>query len=74
MDKPPIYQIRIEEHLTDRWADWFSGLSIRYEADGQTVLFGELSDQAALVGILNKLQSLNLTLDSVERVHEDHPE
>lgn len=67
MDKPCVYEIRVEGHLTDRWSDWFDGLAIRYQPDGVTVLSGRISDQAALIGILGKLQALNLTLIAVNR-------
>ncbi len=67
MDKPYVYEIRVEGHLTDRWSDWFDGLAIRNEPNGETVLAGLICDQAALYGVLNKIQALNLTLISVSR-------
>ncbi len=67
MEKPYIYEIRVEGHLTDRWSDWFDGLAIRNEPGGETVLMGQISDQAALFGVLNKIQALNLVLISVRR-------
>ncbi|HZD58701.1 MAG TPA: hypothetical protein VE136_18360 [Anaerolineales bacterium] len=67
MNKPCVYEIRVEGHLTDRWSDWFEGLAIRNELKGETTLSGMLSDQAALFGLLNKIQSLNLVLISVNR-------
>ena len=69
MDKPCIYEIRVEGHLTDRWSDCFEGLAIRREPNGETTLDGPLSDQAALLGVLNKIQALNLTLISVVMKH-----
>lgn len=65
MEKTCIYEIKVEGHLADRWADWFEGLSIQKNPDGVTTLCGALPDQAALLGLLNKLQALNLTLLSV---------
>lgn len=67
MDKPCFYEIRVEGHLTDRWSDWFDGLAIRNDADGETTLSGLLPDQAALFGVLHQIQGLNLTLISVNR-------
>ena len=67
MDKPCIYEIRVEGHVTDRWSDWFEGLAIHYDSNGDTTLSGPLSDQAALLGVLIKIQGLNLTLISVSR-------
>jgi hypothetical protein len=74
MDKPFVYAIRVEGHLTERWSDWFGGLAICNEPDGVTILRGSLSDQAALLGILNKINALNLTLVSVTRSATNEPE
>lgn len=68
MDKPFVYEIRVEGHLTDRWSDWFEGLSIHNEAGGETVLSGPIIDQSALFGVLNKIQALHLVLISVARI------
>ena len=54
MDKSCIYEIRVEGHLTDSWSDWFEGLAIRNEPNGETTLSGSLTDQAALFGVLNQ--------------------
>ena len=67
MDQACVYVIRIEGHLTELWSDWFEGLEIRSDPDGETTLSGELADQAALFGVLAKIQALNLTLISVNR-------
>ena len=67
MDEPHIYEIRVEVHLTERWSDWFEGLKIRNDPDGETVLSGTFVDQSALFGTLAKIHSLNLTLISVNR-------
>jgi hypothetical protein len=70
MDKPRIYEIRVEGHLTDCWSDWFEGLIIRNDSAGETILHGPFTDQAALFGALSKIQALNLTLVSVNRLPE----
>lgn len=67
MDRPYVYEFRVEDHLTDRWSDWFNELAIRNELCGETVLTGVISDQAALFGVLSKIQALNLSLVSVNR-------
>jgi len=67
MDEPCFYVIRIEGQLSDRWADWFSGLTVHVEANGQTTLCGPLPDQAALLGVLGQLHALNLRVASVQR-------
>jgi hypothetical protein len=68
MDKPYIYEIRVEGHLGDRWSDWFEGLEIQNEPNGETKLCGRLIDQAALMGVLTSIHALNLTLNSVNRL------
>jgi hypothetical protein len=61
----PIYQIRIKEQLDQHWSAWFGGLTMTTEANGETVLTGEVVDQAALHGLLSKVRDLQLTLLSV---------
>jgi hypothetical protein len=68
MNKTYIYEIRTEGHLTDRWSDWFGGLAIRNDPDGEAILSGELVDQAALFGVLARIHALNLNLISVRRL------
>jgi hypothetical protein len=68
MDTPHVYEIRVEGHLTDRWSDWFGGLTIRNEPNCQTTLTGLLCDQAALFGVLIRIHNLNLILLSVLRL------
>jgi hypothetical protein len=67
MDKPCVYEIRVEGHLTDRWSEWFDGLAIRNDPNGETILSALFVDQAALFGALTKIHALNLTLISVNR-------
>ena len=67
MDKSCIYRIRVEGHLADRWSDWFEGLAIHNDLNGETTLSGSVTDQAALFGVLNKIHALNLTLISLNR-------
>jgi hypothetical protein len=62
------YQIRIEGHLGQRWAEWFDGMSITPEADGNTLLAGSLPDQAALHGLLKKMRDMGITLVSINRI------
>ena len=62
-----VYEIHIEGHLDEMWADWFDGLTIEPLAQGVTLLSGPVVDQAALFGILKKLHNLGLVLLSVTR-------
>jgi hypothetical protein len=63
-----IYQIRIEGHLGNQWADWFDGLDISREADGKTLLSGPVPDQPALYRLLKKVRDLGMPLVSVNQV------
>ena len=65
---PGFYEIRIKGHLDDRWVDWFEGLSITLEEDGNTLLSGPVIDQAALHGLLRKVRDLGMPLLSVNRI------
>lgn len=63
-----IYEIRLQGQLGDHWADWFGGLAITRTGSAETILSGPLVDQAALFGVLNQIQALNLTLISIHRI------
>ena len=63
-----VYQIRLKSRLGDQSTDWFGGLSITLEANGDTLLTGPVVDQAALHGLLKKVRDLGITLLSVNHV------
>ncbi len=63
-----VYQIRLKGHLSEEWSDWFGGLSITLEEDGNTLLIGPVVDQAALHGLLRRVRDLGLPLLSVIQV------
>ena len=67
---PKQYRIRVKEHLDDNWSDWFDEMVISSEG-GETILTGQVSDQAALHGLFMRIRDLNLTLLSVERIESD---
>ena len=62
------YEIRLKGHLEARWAEWFDGLTITLEENGNTLLSGPVADQAALHGLLKKVRDLGLPLLSVNLV------
>ena len=64
-----IYQIRIQGHLGAEWTDWFEGLTITLQDNGETLLTGSVVDQAALYGLLRKVRDLGMPLLSVNRVY-----
>jgi hypothetical protein len=65
--EPMVYQLRIKGHLGRQWTDWFGGLIITLEDNGETLLTGPM-DQAALHGLLKKVRDLGLPLLAVNAV------
>ena len=68
LDQPMVYQIRVKGHLGPQWTDWFGGLTITLEDNGETLSTGPVADQAALHGLLRKVRDLGMTLISAIRV------
>ena len=66
-DQPMVYQIKIKGHVSHQWADWFDGLTITLEEDGNTLLTGTVIDQAALHGLLRKVRDLGMPLLAIRR-------
>jgi hypothetical protein len=67
-NQPQCYEIRIKGYLDVRWAEWFEGLTITLEENGNTLLSGPVVDQAALHGLLRQIRDLGLPLLSVNPV------
>jgi hypothetical protein len=65
------YEIRIEGLIDSRWAEWFNGMSITYVDEVETILAGELQDQTALHGVLERIRDLGLNLISVKRIEAE---
>lgn len=58
-------EIEVKGCIAEHWSEWFMGLAIRYTEQGQTSLCGDVIDQGALYGLLNRLRDLGLPLLSV---------
>jgi hypothetical protein len=67
-DQPMVYQIRVKGHLGPQWTDWFGGMTITLEDNGDTLLTGPVVDQAALHGLLKRVRDLGVPLISAIRV------
>ncbi len=73
-DGTAFFEIRVQGHLDSNWSDWLEGLEVKLLDNGEMVLCGPIVDQAALLGVLNKLGHLNLALLSVNQVKRKEPE
>jgi hypothetical protein len=65
-----FFEIRVKGHLDNSWSDWLEGLEVRLLDNGEMILLGQIRDQAALIGILNRLYGLNISLLSVSEVNQ----
>jgi hypothetical protein len=77
-DDGGLYEIKIKGRLGDEWREWFEGMNLVHVHNSEaglecTMLFGVISDQSALHGLLTKIMNLNLTLISVKRLQEPNP-
>ena len=68
-DGPATYQISVQGRIDPDWSDRLAGMTIRLITEEAshpvTTLDGELSDQAALLGVLNSFYELHLPVLSV---------
>ena len=64
------FEIHVKGQLDESWSDWLDGLEVKLLDNGEMILFGHIGDQAALMGTLNKLYRLNLTLLSVSKASQ----
>jgi len=60
-----VFEIRIKGQLNPSWSEYLEDLQVKFLENGEMILYGPIVDQAALMGVLNKLSYLNLTLLSV---------
>jgi hypothetical protein len=71
-DGPSTYRIDVQGSIPARWCERLEGMTITaYTPESGplvTTLLGELTDQAALAGVLNTLYGLHLPVLSVQRL------
>ncbi|GAB5426391.1 MAG: hypothetical protein Crog4KO_35380 [Crocinitomicaceae bacterium] len=67
---PSHYQIKIKGQLSTDWSDWFSGLALSHDDNGNTILSGEVVDQSALHGLLKRIRDMGLELVSINQTNE----
>ncbi len=71
-DHRNTYRIRIEGALGRPITDWFGGITVIPQENGETLLEGQFVDQPALRGLLDQLWNLNFTIVSFERFENGH--
>jgi hypothetical protein len=59
-------RVRVQGELAPGWSAVLGDLAVVPEADGTTLVSGELPDQAAVHGLLGSIRDLGLSLISVE--------
>lgn len=64
-NKPAFYRIKVQGQVDSQWTDWFEDMTISYVEDGNTLISGQVADQAALHGLLKKIRDLGMTLISI---------
>jgi hypothetical protein len=62
-----LYSIRVKDHLDLSWSDALGGVAITHQPDGTSRLHGRLPDQSALIAVMTRLNSLGVTVLSVEQ-------
>ena len=62
-----IYTLRVGGELTEEWSAWFEGMTIHHEVEGETLITGQIEDQAVLYGLLKKIRNLGIPLISINR-------
>lgn len=65
------YAIRVKGHLQGDWRDWFGDMTLRCLPNGELLLCGPVTDQAALFGLLARIRDLGLTLIAVNPLSTD---
>ncbi len=65
---PKIYHLHVKGQLGDDWSDWFDGMTIASDENGDAIISGLVLDQSALHALLVKIRDLGLTLVSLDCV------
>ena len=68
---PAVYRIRVKGHLRPEWSEWFDGMVLTPEANGDTTMVGLVADQPALHALLARVRDLGLTLLVVRMCEPD---
>ena len=63
-----MYAIRLQGELDASWSDWLGGLELTWDKRRNTLLYGHITDQAALHGVLTRIRDLGVRLLGVEQL------
>ena len=66
------YEIKVKGELDPVWVEWFEGLALAHDCEGNTILTGPIVDHTALHSILLKIRDLNLKLISVNEIKRNN--
>jgi hypothetical protein len=69
--KTEKYRILFQGLIDTSWSLYFAGMTVTAEPAGVTCLTGEVVDQSALHGLLNKIRDLNLKVISIQLLDSD---
>jgi len=61
-------ELRVKGGLEEHWSEWFLDFEVTPGEEGESILVGEVVDQAALYGLIAKLRDLGLTLIAVNEI------
>lgn len=64
-------EIKVQGYLDKRWKSSFEGMEISY-SDNNTLLTGDIKDEAHLHGVLNQIRDLNLKLLSINPIIKEN--
>jgi hypothetical protein len=64
-----VYEIHVKGYLDNSWSEWLDGLEVKLSENGETVIYGPILDQSALMGVLNKLARMSLPIISLNEVN-----
>jgi hypothetical protein len=61
------YEIVVEKHINQKRLKDFMGMEFKYLPEGQTLITGQLQDQAELFSVINKIRDLNIIIVSINK-------
>lgn len=70
-ETPELYELRVNGRLGRESASWFDDMTLWVDesvSPVQTIIWGNIRDEAALYGLISRIRDLGLTLLSVQRL------